>query len=58
MNEDDSIKKLSDQIVKTYPALKKAKKDFIFGYKVGAVMPAMRSGVKPSSPPPPHALSV
>ena len=31
---DDSIKKLSDQIVKTYPALKKAKKEFIFGYKV------------------------
>ena len=30
----DSVKKLADQICKTYPALKSAKKDFTFGYKI------------------------
>ena len=32
--QEDSVKKLADQICKTYPALKSAKKDFTFGYKI------------------------
>jgi len=32
--KEDSIKRLSEQICKTYPALKAAKKDFTFGYKI------------------------